>query len=86
MAIHITARPDYVYEPPTPPARPSIFIQRNPDYKPINLHTMAAQGSGLSLSIDADWCPICHSPKEHISERLVRGRPMWHCDVCEHEW
>ena len=86
MSLHITARPDYVYEPPTPTAPAPLFIRRNPDYKPINLHTLAVREGGLDISIDTDWCPVCHSARESISERLVRGRPMWHCDVCGHEW
>lgn len=72
---------------PTPGFRPStttIRILPRADFKPSTLHTRALPPGSSVQAVDAEWCPICFGRK--ISERLVSGQPVWHCDACSHEW
>jgi hypothetical protein len=72
---------------PTPGYRPREIFQRirpRSDFKPSSLHTRALPAGSVIRSVEAEWCPVCLGRK--ISERMVSGRPMWHCDECRHEW
>lgn len=72
---------------PTPGYRCKAALERvrpRVGFKPSSLHTRALPSEGIVRSIDAEWCPICLGRK--ISEKLVSGKPIWHCDECENEW
>lgn len=72
---------------PTPGYRPKVAPERirpRPDFRPPSLHTRALSPESMVRSIDVEWCPICLG--RSISERLVDGKPVWHCDACENEW
>ena len=74
----ITPTPGYRYKPIV--AR----IYPRSDYRSPTLHTKALLPTNPATSIEAEWCPVCLGRK--ISERMVAGRPKWHCDDCENEW
>ena len=61
-----------------------IRILPREDYKPQSLHTTAIPSGSTVRSIRIEWCPICLG--RSISEKTVSGKPVWHCDECEHEW
>ena len=68
---------------PTPGFRPRASegsIRPRAGFKPTTLHTRALP----SGSVEVEWCPICLGRK--ISEKMVSGKPMWHCDDCKHLW
>lgn len=72
---------------PTPGYRRKAMPERirpRADFKPSSLHTRALPTESVVRSIEAEWCPICLGRK--ISEKLVAGKPVWHCDECKNEW
>ena len=77
MAVRIEPTRGYV------PRRP-VRILPDPDYKVPNLHSR--QLTGPTRTVEAEWCPVCHSGQETISERMNGSRPVWHCDICGYEW
>jgi hypothetical protein len=74
----ILPRPGYRYDPNR------IRILPRPDYKPPTLHTRALPPDSAVKSVEVEWCPVCLGRK--ISERLVSGKLVWHCDTCRNEW
>lgn len=57
----------------------------NPDYVFRNLHSRNLPRGSIVTSVDAEWCPVCHS--DNISEKLNRqGKPVWVCKDCDYEW
>lgn len=57
----------------------------NPNYVYRNLHSRNLPKDSIVASVEAEWCPVCHS--RSISEKLNRqGKPLWVCKVCEYEW
>ena len=79
MATRIEPRADYT---PRKPMR----ITPNPNYKVRNMHSQRFMSTGPIKTVEAEWCPVCHSGKDRISERMVNNRPVWHCDECGQEW
>ena len=73
----VLPRADYHY-------RPQERIQPRDGYKAPSLHTRALSPGGPVKSVEAEWCPVCLG--REVSERLVGGRPFWHCDTCGNEW
>lgn len=74
----IKPTPGYRSKAAPEPIRPRV------DFRHSSLHTRALPSESMVRSIEAEWCPICLG--RSISERLVAGRPVWHCDTCGHEW
>lgn len=70
--------PGYQYQPSRERILPRI------DFKSPSLHTRTLPAGSAVQSIDAEWCPVCLGRK--ISERMVSGKPVWHCNECENEW
>ena len=73
----LTPTPGYQYH-----ERMVILPREN--YKAPTLHTRALPSGSSIKSVEAEWCPVCLG--REISERLVGGRPFWHCDTCGNEW
>ena len=74
----ILPRPDYEY-------RSSMMrILPRPDYKVRTLHTRNLPAGSMVESIEAEWCPVCLG--QSISERMMSGKPVWHCNTCKYEW
>ena len=71
---------------PTPgyrvPAERARILPRQ-GYNAPTLHTRALSGTIVN-KVEAEWCPVCLGRK--ISENMVSGRPVWHCDECGNEW
>ena len=74
----ISPRPGFKYKAP----RQRILPRE--DYKAPTLHTRALPSSSVVKSVEADWCPVCLG--RSISERMVSGKVVWHCDICDNEW
>ena len=74
----ISPRPGYRYKT----SRDRILPRE--DYKAPTLHTRALPSGSVVKSVEAEWCPVCLG--RSISERLVSGKAVWHCNTCENEW
>ena len=74
----ILPRPGYKYKT----SRDRIFPRE--DYKVPTLHTQALPSGSVVKEIEAEWCPVCLGC--NISERMVFGKVVWHCNTCENEW
>ena len=74
----ISPRPGYKYKAP----RQRILPRE--DYKAQTLHTRALPTGSVVKAVEAEWCPVCLG--RSISERLISGKAVWHCDTCGNEW
>lgn len=74
----ISPRPGFKYKAP----RQRILPRE--DYKAPTLHTRALPSSSVVKAVEAEWCPVCLG--RSISERMVSGKVVWHCDICDNEW
>ena len=59
-------------------------IAPRPGFKPTLLHTRMLPEGSIVKSTEAEYCPVCFGKK--LRERMVDGRPVWHCDECGNEW
>ena len=55
-----------------------------PGFSLPTLHTRALPQGSPTRSIEAEWCPVCLGKR--ISERVIDGKPIWHCEECGNEW
>ena len=74
----ISPRPGFKYKAP----RQKILPRE--DYKAPTLHTRALPSSSVVKAVEAEWCPVCLG--RSISEHMVSGKVVWHCDICDNEW
>ena len=74
----ISPRPGFKYKAPCQRILP------REDYKAPTLHTRALPSSSVVKAVEAEWCPVCLG--RSISERMVSGKVVWHCEICDNEW
>lgn len=74
----ISPRPGFKYKAP----RQRILPRE--DYKAPTLHTRALPSSSVVKAVEAEWCPVCLG--RSISERMISGKVVWHCNICDNEW
>ena len=64
----------------------AIRIAPRPSYRPPTMHSQVLRPSGPLKGLDVEWCPICHSGRDKISEVLQDNTPKWVCGECGYEW
>ena len=74
----ISPRRGYKYKEP----RQRILPRE--EYKVPTLHTRALPTGSVVKAVEAEWCPVCLGSS--ISERMILGKAVWHCDTCGNEW
>lgn len=76
--FRITPTPGYQFQP-----RMERILPR-PDFQARSLHDRNLPRGGMVEKVEVEFCPVCLG--RNISERMIAGKPMWHCDDCENEW